>query len=144
VLGSLNGRLLSSVPPLDSLVRLIEEKLARVRSGRKLYPTVLRDHLTSALAVRHATDYGKKDAPMQVSGAQVKISLDLLPCRTSPPVAPPKPPGREWKSASANSSRILPHHGTAISYNRARTNICGVKVVYRILVYNGGAGGLAR
>ena len=29
MLGSLNGRLLSSVPPLDSFVRLIEEELAR-------------------------------------------------------------------------------------------------------------------
>jgi hypothetical protein len=45
---------------------------------RKLYPTVLRDYLTSALAVRQAADYGETGVSAKIARRQVRRAAQFV------------------------------------------------------------------
>lgn len=45
---------------------------------RKLYPRVLRDYLTSALAVRQAADYGETGVSAKIARRQVRRAVQFI------------------------------------------------------------------
>jgi uncharacterized protein (UPF0332 family) len=50
----------------------------KLRQRRKLYPRVVRDYLTSALAVRQAADYGEAEVSTKIAQRQMQRAAAFL------------------------------------------------------------------